>query len=228
MMDSFPLIALLVATTVASWRIDQERIPSQSLIENLVLLSLTAILTGVLVPLLFRRIDERKNREQKTFEAELSRQNKIIEAQVKLLEDLSSLLWEYQLLLIQVPYYHQFPERDLYSAALKKYEENSGRLLSKIRAEISKAIRLAPSPVYQELKKLYYQELLALDLKVSQLASSDQKQQHVTGDWHKLNEYAVFELSEIVDKIIDKLASELDLKASPNQPSVKAVSDAKE
>jgi hypothetical protein len=189
-------------------------IPSKTFVESAVLLLLTAILTGVLVPLLFRRRDEQKYREQKIFEAELSRQSKIIEAQVKLLEDLSSLLWEYQLLLIEVPYYHQFPERkELYANALKNYEANSGRLLSKIRAEISKALRLTPYPVYQELKGLYYKELLRLDLKVSQLATSDKRHQDDTGGWHALNQYAVGELSEIVDKIIDKLASELSLKA---------------
>jgi hypothetical protein len=189
-------------------------IPSQDFIENAVILLLTASLTGVLVPLLFRRIDERRNREQKEFEAELSRQSKIIDAQVRLLEDLSGLLWQYQLLLIQVPYYRQFPERSLYPAALKAYEENSGKLLSKIRAEISKALRLTPHSIYQELKDLYYQQLLELDLEVTQLAASDEKQQDRTGEWRKLNRYAVYELSEIVDNIVNRLASELNLKAS--------------
>lgn len=193
--------------------------PSQSFIENVVILLFTASLTGVLVPLLFRRIDEQKNREQKIFEAELSRQNKIIEAQVKLLEDLSALLWEYQLLLIEVPYCRQFPERNLYPAALKKYEENSGRLLSKIRAEISKALRLTPYNIYEELKKFYYQQLLQLDLTVSQLATSDTRKQDKIGEWEQLNRYAVGDLSEIVDNIIDKLASELSLKAGASGPS---------
>jgi hypothetical protein len=187
---------------------------SQDFIEKAVILLLTAGLTGILVPLLFRLIDARRNKEQKIFEAELSRQSKIIDSQVKLLEDLSSLLWEYQLLLIAVPYYRQFPERDLFPAALKAYEENAGKLLSKIRAEISKALRLTPYPIYQEIKEFYYKQLLSLDLKVSQLATSDARNQDKTGEWHKLNNYAVSELSEIVDNLINKLANELKLKAT--------------
>jgi hypothetical protein len=187
---------------------------SQDFIENAVILLMTASLTGVLVPLLFRLIDERKNREQKIFEAELLRQGKIIDSQVKLLEDLSSLLWEYQLLLIEVPYYRQFPERDLFSTAMKTYEENSGKLLSKIRAKISKVLRLTPYPIYEELKDLYYKQLLSLDLKVSQLAASNVKNQDMTREWRELNQYVVYELSEIVDQIIDKLANELKLKAN--------------
>jgi hypothetical protein len=187
---------------------------STSFVESTVILLMTAVLTGILVPLLFRHIDERRNKEQKRFEAELLRQNKIIDSQVELLENLSSLLWEFQLLLIEVPYYRQFPERNLYPAALKAYEENSGKLLGKIRAEISKALRLTPHSVYQELKVLYYQQLLPLDLRVSQLATSDERQHDKTSEWTKLNQYAVGELSEIVDNAIDKLASELNLKAS--------------
>ena len=65
-------------------------------VEKLVLLFLTAGLTGFLVPLLFRRIDERKHRQQKLYEADLARQAKIIDAQVKLIEDLAELVWDYQ------------------------------------------------------------------------------------------------------------------------------------
>ena len=145
---------------------------SQDFIEKAVILLSTAVITGILVPYLFKIIDHRRNIEQKIFEAELSRQSKIIDTQVKLIEDLSSSLWEYQLSLIAVPYYRQFPDRKLFPAALKAYEENSGKLLSKIRAEISKALRLTPHPIYQELKELYYNQLLPLDLKVSELATS--------------------------------------------------------
>jgi hypothetical protein len=187
---------------------------SNSFVENAVMLLMTAILTSVIIPLLFRRIDKRRAREQKIFEADLSRQSKIIDAQVELLENLSSLLWEFQLLLIAVPYYRQFTERDLFQPALEAYEEHAGKLLSKIRAEISKSLRLTPHTVYQELKELYYQKLLPLDLQVSKLALSDQKKQDRTKEWYELNTYAVHDLSEVVDSVIDKLASELNLKAS--------------
>lgn len=188
-------------------------IPSQSFVENLILLLVTLGLTGVLVPLLFRLIDERKKQEQKEFDAELARQSQIIDAQVKLVEDLSGLLWEYQLLLIAVPYYRQFPKRNRYPIALNAYEERAGELLGRIRAEISKALRLTPPSLYRELKELYYNELLQLDLKVSELALGDDRGLDRAAEWQKLNRYAVQELAERVDTLIDRLATELDLKA---------------
>jgi hypothetical protein len=62
--------------------------------------------------------------------------------------------------------------------------------------------------------EFYYQQLLPLDLKPSRLAKSDMQQRDRTGEWREMNRYAVEELSEIVDSIIDRLASELNLKAS--------------
>jgi hypothetical protein len=188
-------------------------IPSQSFVETLILLLLTLGLIGVLVPFLFWRIDERKKREQKAFEADLARQGQILDAQVKLVKDLSDLLWEYQLLLVAVPYYRQFPKRNRYPIALNAYEERAGELLVRIRAEISKALHLTPPSLYQELKDLYYNELLQLDLKVSELALGDDRGLDRAAEWQKLNHYAVQELAERVDKLIDRLATELALKA---------------
>ncbi len=187
---------------------------SEKFIENALSLLLTAVLTGVLVPLLFRRIDHRRNREQKVFEANLSRQNKVIDSQVKLLEDLSSLLWEYQMLFIEVPYVRQFPKRDLYSAAIKAYEENSGKLLGRIRAEISKSIRLVSPQVYQQLKDLYYKDLLSVDLKLGQLITNNNESEGYTHEWNDVLTYVRDNLADKVDAIIDNLASELKLKTA--------------
>lgn len=185
---------------------------SAEFVENVVLLLLTAGLTGLLVPLLLRQIDQRKHAQQMIFEADIARQAKIIDAQVKLIEDLAQLLWEYQLLLIGVPYYRQFEGRDLYAPSLKAYEDGAGNLLGKIRAEISKALRLTPRSTYQRLKDFYYEHLLELDLKVSVLAQRDKAGAEVSDEWSQLQRFAVEELSEIVDKLIDDLASELELK----------------
>ena len=185
---------------------------TQSFIENTLMLLLTAGLTGVLVPLLFRSIDQRRNREEKVLEADLARQSKIIDAQVKLLEDLSGLLWEYEILLVAVPYWRQFPERNMYPAALKAYEENKGKSLGRIRAEISKSLRLVPQDVFQELWGLY-QQLLPWDLELTQLAASEGHHDRAD-EWRKLHQYALNDLAKIIDATIDKLASELDLKAS--------------
>ncbi|WP_299679710.1 hypothetical protein [uncultured Dokdonia sp.] len=190
---------------------------SEKFIENVLSLVLTAILTGILVPLLFRWIDHRRNREQKIFEATLSRQNKIIDSQVKLLEDLSCLLWEYQLLFINVPYFKQFSKRDLYIAAVKEYIENSGEILGNIRAEISKSIRLVSPTSHQQLKDMYYKDLLPIDLELNQLIDQDTKDKKHAKDWENLQIYVRDDVAKKVDEIIDYLANELQLKLSKEE-----------
>jgi hypothetical protein len=190
---------------------------SQGFIEGVATLLLTALMTGFLVPYLLKKIDERKLRqqkevderklrEQKEFEAALARQGKVIDAQVQLLERLSELLWEYQLSAIAVTYYHSYSDQKLYAAALESYHANVGTVLGKIRAEISKSLRLASLDTYQELKKLYYDQLINLDLRLRQLVEGKKT------EWYEVNQFAVFELSDIVDATLNKLAKELQLK----------------
>ena len=188
---------------------------SITFLECVILLLIAAGLISFLAPQISRRIDARRFTEQKLFEAELTRQNKIIDAQANLLEDLSTLLWDYQLLLIAVPYYRQFNKRDLYQSALNAYEEKAENLLGKIRTEISKALHLTPAPVFEALNQLYYDQLLSLDLRVTQLAVLDSTQVNTDQEWAELHKFAVEELSGIVDNAIDNLASELNLKAKP-------------
>ena len=192
---------------------------SQDFIESALTILLAALLTGFLIPYILKRIDERKLREQKevdarklkeqkVFDAELARQNKIIESQVQLLENLAELLWEYQLSAIAVSYYHSLKSQDLYTTALKKYDDAVGTRLGKIRAEISKAVRLTTPETFQELKDFYNKEILGLDRRLRGLIEGHAK------DWHEFNEFAVFELSEKVDNTLNRLAQDLQLKGN--------------
>lgn len=196
---------------------------SQDFIERILTILVTSVIAGFLVPFVLkiiddrkhweqRRIDERKQREQKVFEAELARQNKVIESQVQLLENLSELLWEYQLSAIAVTYYHSFGDQDLYAAAIKNYDKKVATLLGEIRAEISKALRLTSPETYEKLKDLYYEKLvdgLDKDLRALREGKKD--------DWHAINQFAVFELSETVDNVLSDLAKELKLQGAHSE-----------
>src|SRR5262245_6434023 len=120
---------------------------------NVALVVITGLFTYLLVPLILKvvdarkqqeqkEIDDRKMREQKMFEAELARQSKIIDAQAKFLEDISLLLWDLLLSSNKVVYY-AIEEKDPegYKIAAKNYDESSWISFLKIRAEISKARR---------------------------------------------------------------------------------------
>lgn len=192
---------------------------NQEFLENIILLAITAVLTSFLIPYILKRIDERKLKEQKEFEAELARQSKIIESQVQLLESLAQLLWEYQLSAIAVSYYDPVEQSDLYIAAVREYQEKRGELVPKVRAEISKALRLTTTETYQELKDLYYKQILPLDVKLNSLIKKQKAGAPKVNGWHEFNQFAVFTLSEMVDTALNNLARELRLKGSDTKQS---------
>jgi len=203
---------------------------SQEFIENVGLLVLTASLTGVLVPLIFRRIDERKFQRQKTFEAELARQNTIIDAQAKFIERLSDALWEYQLLALGVTYYYLVDNQEIYNKVAEIYYESTAPALIKIRSEISKSLRLVPLQQYKELKRFYYEELLMIEQEVTTHIEQERRgSSPPQSSWSELNQKLAYSLSDRVDKIINGLAEQLDLRAHledrahsiPDEPSAK-------
>src|SRR5262249_61203733 len=75
---------------------------SQDFLEKVVILLLTALLTGLLAPYVLKRIDEAKSVEQKILDADLARQAKVIEAQSKFLDDLTETLWNWRYLSMKV------------------------------------------------------------------------------------------------------------------------------
>lgn len=172
---------------------------------KIVLLLIAALVTGFAVPVILRQVDERKLRNQKQFEADLARQQKIIDAQVELLGKLSQYMWEFQLLAIEVSYHHGRQNDTLYKNAHTNYDEKAGHLLGCVRAEISKALHLTTTDTYVALKDLYYDGLLDLDMRLRGLIEG-------AGDeWLAFNHYAVYDFAERVDRVLDNLAAELRL-----------------
>jgi hypothetical protein len=112
-----------------------------------------------------KQIDDRKFADQQRFQAELSRQDKIIDAQSNLLDTLAADFWKYELYASNVLYSHdaRYGRDDWHQRAVDAYYAQSGPLLGAMRADISKLLRLAPGPTYDEFLRLYDQELLPLD-----------------------------------------------------------------
>ncbi len=202
---------------------------SSGFLENVLILLLGAAVTGFLVPYVLKRIDDRKMLEQQRFQAELARQDKVIDAQVTLLDTLATLLWEYQRFAMEVLYYQQpgTANPELYATAARAYEENSGAVLTQIRAEISKMLRLAPQSLYEDLSELFYGELAPFDeclvglIRATETAAgtagSEARCAAASGrfastSWAELLAYGDRPLPERVDRAIDGLADALGLK----------------
>lgn len=182
---------------------------NQGFLENIVLLVLTALITGFGIPWVLKRIEERKLREQKRFEADLARQGKIIDAQSKLLDDLSQLLWKWRYLAKKVVYYGAQENRERYDLARRQYDENVWDILNEFRAEISRSRRLVSERAYERLGSLYNYVVHDIDVKISDIIGQDGLD--VKKSREMADRFSV-EVSKKLDDALDDLASELNLK----------------
>ena len=207
---------------------------SQDFLEKSILLLITASLSGFLIPYILKQIDDRKLkdqkindarrlREQKEFDAQklqnqkefdenLIRENKVLEAQIELLENLSNSLWELQLLSLAVSYYKVHPNQKRFESALKNYDEKSWILFKDIRCEISKANRLTSKQKYQDLLTFFDKNLIRqVDEELMRLIENDASLEKWKGHYH----WTLYTFPKEIDRIITPLAEELKL-ASPN------------
>ena len=176
--------------------------------QKLVLLLLAALISGFGIPYILKLIDNRKLREQKRFEAELSRQSKLIDAQSTLLDQITRILWKWRYLVKSVVYYGARGDQKRYDAARVNYEDVVWGLLDEFRTEISRSRRLVSEAAFQNLNGLYRYVVHDLDQKVSNLASGD------TIDKIACQELAARfsdEVSAKLDDALFELASELRL-----------------
>jgi hypothetical protein len=207
---------------------------SEQLINGLILLGATAVVSGILAPYIVNRIQIANQRRLKVFEGDLARQSKIISDQEELIRTLASLLWEFQLKLIAPLYYGQGgfpkakrehhtdiqgsssaneyePSSSPYEKAVSDYWDNAGRLLGLIRAEIGAAVRLVPEDLWVELRTLYYSSLLPLDLKVTRLILENRNQRNAQ-EWQEAHTYALQDFAGTLDATVNSLAARLRLK----------------
>jgi hypothetical protein len=205
--------------------------PKSSFVKNLVLSLLILGVGSLLIPAVLKQIDDRKFVDQQRFQAELSRQDKIIDAQATLLDSLAASFWDYEGYAADLLYSRdaRFGRDDWHRRAVDAYYLESGPVLGKMRAEISMLLRLAPRPTYEAFLRLYEDEVLPLDsclLELMKLEAASAGEPLPTGcvasegkfygaSWDTLAAY-VFEqeLAGQVDRELESLAKAFGLQGA--------------
>jgi F0F1-type ATP synthase membrane subunit b/b' len=170
----------------------------QAFVEQIILLALTALISGIVIPYIFKNIDERK-----------LRQGKIIEAQAKLLDDLSQLLWKWRYLAKQVVYYGVQENHERYDHAKKQYDEGVWEILEAFRVEISKSRRLVSEASYEKLDSFYKYIVGDIDIRVSGVIRETELN---VDECREIATLFSHEVSQRIDDAMDDLASEVNLK----------------
>jgi len=186
--------------------------------QQIVLIVLTAVLSTLLIPLIFRWIDwsrekrekdleTQRNRQQKRFEADLARQSKIIDAQDALLNNLSQQLWRFRYLAMAVSLYPPGGDYAGSQEAAESYDEDSWDVFNKVRVSISESRRLVSERAYADLLDFYGNVMVPFDKDIV-------KEVIRTKDgYDRLNRYIYDVFTIKVEEVIYRLSKEVQLTA---------------
>jgi hypothetical protein len=96
---------------------------SESFVEKVALLLLTALLSGFLLPYAIARYNNEASARQKADDFARLKNDSILQAQAKLVEDFATIVLTYETLALDVSWYKTKAGRDekLYQAAYAKY-----------------------------------------------------------------------------------------------------------
>lgn len=172
-------------------------------IQSVIVLLITALLSGFLIPYILKMVDDSKSQRQKITEAELQRQEKIIEAQSKLLDDITRLLWQWRYLSIKLTYYGGQNQGDNYAQARQQYDVTVWDILNALRTEISRARRLVSEAAYRQLLQLYT-DIVQLDRDLCTLESLTGVEQRMAAV--EFNQRIYGTLSAQIDDVLRDLA----------------------
>src|SRR3954451_18733411 len=139
--------------------------PKGSFLKNLVLSLLLLGVSSLLIPIVLKQIDDRKFVDQQQLQDELSRQDKVVDAQAALLTTMAADFWAYEEHAFDVVISRdaRFGQEGWHQRAVDAYYLQSGPLLGTMRAEISTLLQLAPQANYDAFLQLYEGEILPLD-----------------------------------------------------------------
>jgi hypothetical protein len=185
---------------------------SEDIWEKVVILLLSAGLTGVLLPYVLKRIDEAKAIKQKRLEADLSRQAKIIEAQSQFLDDTTEILWNWRYLSMKVAFNGSQEREEQYAVAVKEYEAGIWDVLSKLRNKTTISRRLVSDRGYMSLVALY-DRIVELDSLLDQIVRRKTPAKERAAALAPIQEELRYEMTQRIDETLDLLAQEAHLKA---------------
>lgn len=122
---------------------------SESFVEKLALLVITVIASGILVPLIFAHLEARSEERQKAIEAARIRNQAILQAQSKLLDEFSETALSYQTLALDVSWYKREHVRNetLHQTAYERYSSRVVDIVARWRALASRAQTLTSPEV---------------------------------------------------------------------------------
>jgi hypothetical protein len=181
---------------------------NQRLLLAILPIIVTALFAGFLIPWLLRIVDARKSESMKRYEAALSRQARIIDAQANLLDELTKAMWAWRYSLMRVTYAGAEQSDEALDTAWRAYNEQMWDSLHAIRVQITRSRRLVSQHAYSALLK-QYEQIVDVDRRLGaamRLPAAERRR-----DLEELNLEVFTRVSAAIDASLHMVAEEVRL-----------------
>ena len=175
---------------------------SDSFLEKFSFLLLTALITGLLIPIISQNVQKNN-----------SKNDAILNNQVKLLDDVSNIIMTYETLVLDVSFYKSHNDvnnSDLQTKAYEKYSQRVTDLFSQWRFQISKARYLTSPTISSKLEQFLDTVLNKQDLNVTMLYLNKSS---TVAEWRKQHDLS-HEIYHRAVSLISELANDLKITKS--------------
>jgi hypothetical protein len=176
---------------------------SSSFLEKILLLLVTAMLSGIIIPVIATRIQRLNTMSDLQLEAEK-----------RLFDDFTRVVIKYETLILDVSYYGQpgMENPRLQQLALNKYFDQSTDLLADWRVQAVRANQLCGPAVAQKITKFQALMFEKQDMPMMKLSSDSTKNSQEWGRLHKLN----IEMYEKAEQLVIELAKDIRISSNAN------------
>jgi hypothetical protein len=178
----------------------------ESFVEKLVLLLITAALSGLLLPYVLARYNNSVAARQKAADIARSKNKSILQAQAKLVEDLADVVLTYQTLALDVTWFRTSVAKDekMYQRAYERYSDRSVDLISTWRSLTARSQSLASPSVSEKigdfLARVFHEQDTPL-VTLNRTKASEKEWE----DQHYHNEEMLTEAHLLISQIMDDI-----------------------
>jgi hypothetical protein len=187
--------------------------------ESLILLGVTAALTGVLAPIIVGITNSSRLNEQKQYEEGLKRETAFFEAQTKFLQDFTAAVWDYLEKGLCVSYAAKLG-LERFKELWDAYDKESFALLGRIGSQASMARTLFSAKTADRLSDFYHEWLeKKFDHELSGLARNPETTQADWAIWHdKMHRKAQKKAAELISAVAEEAELTYDQQLRRLQP----------
>jgi cell division protein FtsL len=184
---------------------------SESFVEKVLLLLLTIILSGIIVPIIINYLTSKSAERQKAIEAMKAKDQSILQAQSNLLNDLSETILTYETLALDASWYgtEDINNKEMHQKAFLRYNDRTVDLISKLRALASRAQTLASPAISNKINAFMYKIFEVQDKPLNRLYTSNASFQQWGEQHEKTNEMLV-EANSLISEIANDLGLSRD------------------